>query len=53
MFFQSIKIEPDDFIKLKPDRIKEKLFVFAEIIEDRPKKTQSACLSIIKKFILK
>ena len=52
-FFSRIKREPKDFVKVPTKQIQEILFEFAKTIEDKPKKTQSAMLSIIKKFLIR
>jgi integrase len=52
-FFKAIEIEPEDFIKLKTNQIQDLLFEFAKKVEEKPKKTQNAMLSIVKKFLIR
>ncbi|MCJ7571757.1 MAG: site-specific integrase [Candidatus Thermoplasmatota archaeon] len=50
-YFTTINKEPDNYTKKPIEEITEDLWKYAQLIENKPKKTQAAGLSIIKKYL--
>ena len=50
-FFETIDMQPKDFLKLSNKDIENSLFGYMMAIGENPKKTQISCLSAIKKFL--
>ena len=50
-FFETIDMQPKDFLKLSNKDIESSLFGYMIAIGENPKKTQISCLSAIKKFL--
>ncbi len=51
LFFTTLDKDPSKWLKQSKKAIKDDLWKFAEIIENKPNKTQSTVLNILKKFM--
>lgn len=50
-YFTALNEEPNKYLRKNPDEIKQDLWNYTKLIENKPKKTQSAMLSVIKKYL--